>query len=79
MPESSNLLEPEWRRLHQSCWALPVEEIGYQLDNTRNMSGTTVKNNFIHVRFINLRISEDLLEGASEEILPELLEAGTAK
>ena len=55
---------------------------GNKFDDTGDMGGTADQNDFMDVRFVDLRVTEDLLDGiksATEQILAELFEASTSK
>lgn len=59
-----------------------VEEVGDELDNTRNTSGTTDEDDFVDVRLVDLGIPENLLDGlesATEKVLAEFLESSTGE
>ena len=61
---------------------LAVEEVGNKLDDTWDTSGTTNQDNFVDVGLVDLRVTEDLLDGlesGAEEVLAELLETGTSE
>ena len=61
---------------------LTVEEVGHELDDTRNTRGTTDQDDFMHVGFVDLRITQNLLhrlESATEEILAKFLETGSSE
>ena len=61
---------------------LAIEVIGYQLDDTRNTSGTTDEDNLVNAGLVDLGISENLFhgfEGAAEEVLAKFFEAGMSK
>ena len=61
---------------------LAVEEVGDELDDTGDTSGTTDENDFVDVGLVDLGVTEDLLDGlesGAEEVLAELLETGTSE
>ncbi len=61
---------------------LDVEEVGDELDDFWDTSGTTDKVDLVDVGLLDLGITEDFLnwlQGAAEEILAELLEAGAGE
>jgi hypothetical protein len=61
---------------------LAIEEVRHEFDNTKDTGGATDEDDFVDVGLIDLRISEDLLdglEGAAEEVLAELLKSGTGE
>ena len=61
---------------------LAVEKVGDELNDTWDTSGTADEDDLVNVSFVNLRVTEDLLngiEGAPEEVLAQFLEAGTSE
>ncbi len=61
---------------------LTIEEIGDELDDTRDTSGSTNQNDFVNVGLVDLGIPKDLLnrlECASEQVLAQLLETGASE
>jgi hypothetical protein len=61
---------------------LSVEEVGDELDDTGNTGGTTDQDDLVDVGLVDLGVAEDLLdgvEGASEEVLAQLLETSTSE
>ena len=61
---------------------LAVEEVGNKFGNMRDTSGTTDQNDFMDVQFVDLGVTEDLLnrfKSTTEEILAELFETGTSE
>jgi hypothetical protein len=59
-----------------------VKEVGNEFHDTGDTGGTADQNDFMDVRFVDLRVTKDLLDGiksATEEILAQLFEASTSK
>ena len=59
---------------------LAVEEVRHKLDNTGDTGGTTNENDLVDLGLVDLRVTEDLLDGlesGTEKILAQLLEAST--
>ena len=53
---------------------LAVEEVGDELDDTEDTSRTTDEDDLVHLGLVDLRIAENVLARAAEEVLAELLE-----
>jgi hypothetical protein len=61
---------------------LAVEEVGHELDDARDTGRAADEDDLVHVRLVDLRVAEHLLdrvERAAEEVLAELLEAGAGE
>merc|ERR1712164_120934 len=64
-----------------AVWLLAVEEVGHKLADLRDASGATNHDYFIHRTLVNLGVAENLLdwlEGATEQVGTEILEASTS-
>ena len=69
-------------RVNALVGLLSVEKVGDELDDTRNTGGTTDQDDLVDVSLVDLGVMEDLLngvEGASEEVLAQLLESSTSE
>ena len=61
---------------------LAVEEVGDELDDTRDTGRAADEDDLVHLRLVDLGVAGDLLngpEGRAEEVLEELFEAGTGE
>jgi hypothetical protein len=67
-----------WVDAHVGLFA--VKELGYEFDYTGDAGGTSDQDDFMDVRFVDLRVTEDFfnrVQSVTKEILAHFLETGT--